>query len=355
MGQRITRAGLILLMLVVVILPAAGTASAQGLSSTPSRQLFFTETSQTVTGPFLAYWLSRASADTTGVPVTPMVKHDDRWTQWFEYVRLEVNHFTGENTGNNVQVARLGQIYADRVGYTQWHPAFKPVPATAAGEQFFEETGHTLSGGFRGTWLIPGNASQLGMPISEEFTLNGAIYQFFEYGALSWSAGAGTRFVPLGTMDAALNDQLGNPMPRPTNAVNYPYTDGLMTTDAFSTERWIEISLSEFRLTAYVGDIPMLSTTVTIGHVMAPTVVGSFEIWHKNRVQHMSGIGWNGPYFVPNVPYAMYFFQDYAIHGSTHRQVFGTQETEGCVVPPNHIAEILFDWVDIGTRVVVKP
>lgn len=344
------------LVLAVLVVSSAGAVSAQGLSTVPPRQLYFTETGQTVHGPFLAYWLSQQSVERTGLPITPSVKHDDRWTQWFEYTRLEIHHFTGNESGTNVYVAPLGRLYADSVGYSTWHPAFRPVNGAGSGADFFEETGHTLAGGFRGVWNEPGVAAQLGMPISEEFTSNGTIYQFFEFGALSWTAETGTRFVPLGTLDAALNNQLGMTMPRPENAVNYPSTDGLMTTDAFSTERWIEISLSEFRMTAYVGDIPFLSTTIVTGVEQAPTVVGSFELWHKNRVQDMSGIGWDGqPYFEANVPWAMYFYQDYAIHGTTWRQTYGVTGSEGCVIPPNHIAEILFDWADIGTKVVVKP
>jgi lipoprotein-anchoring transpeptidase ErfK/SrfK len=344
-------------MLAVLMLSSIGAVSAQGEATAPRKQLYFTQTGQTVNGPFLAYWLSQQSVERTGLPITPSVKHDDRWTQWFEYTRLEVHHFTGIESGVNVHVARLGQDYADSVGYTTWHPAFKPVKDPGDGTvQFFPETGHTLSGGFHGTWHEPGVASQLGQPISEEFSSNGTIYQFFEYGALSWSAAAGTRFVPLGTLDAALNNQLGLTMPRPNNAVDYPYTAGLLTTDAFSTERWIEISLSEFRLTAYVGDIPFLSSSIVTGADQSPTVLGTFQIWHKNRMQDMSGIGWDGrPYFEANVPWAMYFYRDYAIHGTTWRQTYGVRGSQGCVLPPNHIAEILFNWADIGTRVVVKP
>jgi lipoprotein-anchoring transpeptidase ErfK/SrfK len=344
------------MVLALLMLSSIGTLSAQAQAVAPKKQLYFTETGQTVNGPFLAYWLTQQSAERTGLPISSSVKHDDRWTQWFEYTRLEIHHFTGIESGVNVHVAELGRSYAESVGYTRWHPAFKPITRAAEGAQFFPETGHSLAGGFLNVWHGPGVAGQLGKPISEEFRSNGTTYQFFEYGALSWAAETGTRFVPLGTLDAALNNQLGNPMPRPANAVDYPYTDGLLTTDAFSTERWIEISLSEFRLTAYVGDIPFLSSSIVTGADQAPTVVGTFEIWLKNEVQSLSGIGWDGnPYFEANVPWVMYFYQDYAIHGTTWRQTYGVRGSQGCVLPPNHIAEILFHWADIGTKVVVKP
>ena len=341
--------------MLVMAVSGVGAVSAQTGAVAPRKQLYFTETGQTVSGPFLAYWLTQESADRTGLPISSAVKHEDRWTQWFEYARLEINHVTGIESGNNTQLAELGKVYADRVGYTTWHPAFKPVNTAADDARFFRETGHSVAGGFLAVYDEPGVADQLGQPISEEFSSNGTIYQFFQYGALSWTAEAGTQFVPLGTLDAALNNQLGTAQPRPANAVDYPATDGLLTTDAFSTERWIEIDLSEFRLTAYVGDLPFLSSSVVIGPPQAPTVTGTFEIWLKYEVQNMSGIGWDGqPYYAANVPWPMYFYQDYAIHGSTWRTDYGTVGTQGCVVPPNHIAEILWKWADIGTKVVVR-
>ncbi len=352
---RLSRLLLTMLLMAVMAISSAGAVSAQAQGVAARKQLYFTETGQTVNGPFLAYWLTQQSADSTGLPISPAVKHDDRWTQWFEYARLEINHVTGTMAGNNTQLAKLGQVYADRVGYTNWHPAFKPVDDAGDGARFFPETGHSVVGGFLALFDEPGVADRLGSPISQEFSTGNTTYQFFQYGALSWTAEAGTAFVPLGTLDAALNNQLSVPQARPQNAVDYPSTDGLLTTDAFSTERWIEIDLSEFRLTAYVGDLPFLSSTIVTGPPEAPTVTGTFEIWLKYEIQSMSGIGWDGkPYYEPNVPWPMYFYEDYAIHGSTWRTTYGVRDGQGCVIPPNHIAEILWKWADIGTRVVVR-
>jgi hypothetical protein len=352
---RFSRLALTALLMAMMAASSVGAMSAQAQGVAARKQLYFSATGQTVNGPFLAYWLTQQSAESTGLPISPAVKHEDRWTQWFEYARLEINHVTGIESGNNTQLAELGQAYADRVGYTTWHPAFKPVNNAGDGAHFFAGSGHSVAGGFLAVYDEPGVVDRLGLPISEEFSTGDTTYQFFQYGALSWTAEAGTSFVPLGTLDAALYNQLGTAQPRPLNAVDYPSTDGLLTTDAFSTERWIEIDLSEFRLTAYVGDLPFLSSSIVIGAQQAPTVVGTFEIWLKYEVQNMSGIGWDGnPYYEANVPWPMYFYQDYAIHGSTWRETYGRQGSQGCIIPPNHIAEILWKWADIGTRVVVR-
>lgn len=68
-------------------------------------------------------------------------------------------------------------------------------------------------------------------------------------------------------------------------------------------ERWIEINLSTYTLTAYVGAQPMLSTSIVIGSTMAPTVEGEFYTNWKLELQTMEGIGGDGtPYRQEDVP-----------------------------------------------------
>jgi lipoprotein-anchoring transpeptidase ErfK/SrfK len=61
-----------------------------------------------------------------------------------------------------------------------------------------------------------------------------------------------------------------------------------------------------------------------------------------------------GPgYDVPDVPFTMYYYRGYAIHGAYWHNNFGTPVSHGCTnVAVNH-AEWLFDWADVGTPVVV--
>ena len=49
----------------------------------------------------------------------------------------------------------------------------------------------------------------------------------------------------------------------------------------------------------------------------------------------------------------MYFYLDYGIHGSTWRSTYGYGSGQGCVIPPNEVAEALWKWADYGTRVWV--
>lgn len=115
--------------------------------------------------------------------------------------------------------------------------------------------------------------------------------------------------------------------------------------------RWILVDLSDQELIAYEADTPILRTKVSTGRPRTPTVVGTFRIYLKLRSQTMTGPG----YRLPNVPYVMYFYQGYALHGTYWHNNFGRPMSHGCVNLPTPIAEQLYQWADVGTPVVVQP
>jgi lipoprotein-anchoring transpeptidase ErfK/SrfK len=114
-------------------------------------------------------------------------------------------------------------------------------------------------------------------------------------------------------------------------------------------ERWIDVNLSEQRLYAYQGNTLMNSFLVSTGVAETPTVTGSYKIWTKVRIQDMSGPG----YYLPNVPYVMYFYKDYGLHGTYWHNNFGTPMSRGCVNLTVEDAAWLFNWASVGTVVNV--
>ncbi len=115
--------------------------------------------------------------------------------------------------------------------------------------------------------------------------------------------------------------------------------------------RWMLVDLSDQELMAYEGETLILKAKVSTGRPRTPTVIGTFRIYLKLRAQTMSGPG----YRLPNVPYVMYFYQGYALHGTYWHNNFGRPMSHGCVNLPIPIAEQLYRWADIGTPVVVQP
>jgi LysM repeat protein len=112
--------------------------------------------------------------------------------------------------------------------------------------------------------------------------------------------------------------------------------------------RWIDVDLTAQRLTAYQGKTAVFSTLVSTGIAGLRTPVGQFAIRTKIRAQTMSGPG----YYLPNVPYVMYFAGANAIHGTYWHNNFGHPMSHGCVNLPTSAAGWLYNWASIGTPVV---
>ena len=114
-------------------------------------------------------------------------------------------------------------------------------------------------------------------------------------------------------------------------------------------ERWIEVNLTNQTLTAYEGGDMVKSFVISSGRPNTPTVVGEFRVWAKVRIQAMSGPG----YYIENVPWVMYFYKDYGIHGTWWHNNFGNPMSAGCVNMTIEDAQWMYGWASIGTVVYV--
>jgi lipoprotein-anchoring transpeptidase ErfK/SrfK len=112
---------------------------------------------------------------------------------------------------------------------------------------------------------------------------------------------------------------------------------------------WIDVDLSQQRLYAYAGDTLMNTFVVSTGTWQTPTVTGKFKIWIKVRSQAMTGPG----YYLPDVPFVMYFYKDYGLHGTYWHNNFGTPMSHGCVNLTIPDAEWLYNFSSVGTVVNV--
>lgn len=114
-------------------------------------------------------------------------------------------------------------------------------------------------------------------------------------------------------------------------------------------ERWIDVDLSQQRTYAYEGNQLVRTFVVSTGIAAYPTVTGEFHIYVKYRYTLMVGPG----YYLPNVPYTMYFYKGYGLHGTYWHHNFGTPMSHGCVNLKTEDAAWLFQWASIGTVVNV--
>jgi len=119
-------------------------------------------------------------------------------------------------------------------------------------------------------------------------------------------------------------------------------------------EKWIEIDLSEQRLYMKEGARTAGSFLVSTGK-WAPTPAGEWRIWTKLRYTRMKGgsKALGTFYDLPNVPYTMYYYQGYGIHGAYWHNNFGQPMSHGCVNMKPEEAGVVFNWASVGTRVQV--
>jgi lipoprotein-anchoring transpeptidase ErfK/SrfK len=132
------------------------------------------------------------------------------------------------------------------------------------------------------------------------------------------------------------------PTPTPTPTKRPP-------ADQSESDKWIEVDLSAQRLYAHEGQKTVLTALVSTGTRYYPTVTGRFKIYAKYRATRMTGPG----YDLPNVPWTMYFFGGYAIHGTYWHSNFGHPMSHGCVNMKTTQAKWLYNWAPKGTLVVV--
>lgn len=115
-------------------------------------------------------------------------------------------------------------------------------------------------------------------------------------------------------------------------------------------ERWIDVDLERQILVAYEGDVPVYATLVSTGKkgteeesFLTPT--GKFRITTKHISSSMDGnTASDGSYSIQDVPWAMFFHGNFALHGAFWHSKFGSRRSHGCVNLGPTDAKWLFEW-----------
>jgi lipoprotein-anchoring transpeptidase ErfK/SrfK len=171
--------------------------------------------------------------------------------------------------------------------------------------------------------------------------------------------------LPTATAEVASVEDAPSPTPLPTDTAvpaPTPYiaptakptssggTNTTTTTTAGSSgERWIDVDLTHQMVYAYEGNALANSFLVSTGTWQHPTVTGQYHVYVKYRSTTMSGPG----YSLPNVPFTMYFYKGYGLHGTYWHSNFGTPMSHGCVNLSIPDSEWLYNWASVGTLVNV--
>lgn len=139
------------------------------------------------------------------------------------------------------------------------------------------------------------------------------------------------------------------PLPTPTPAPIGSDPDAAL----FNEPRWISVNLTNQTLTAYENGQVVYRTSVSSGLSRTPTVTGQFRIYLRLEKQDMNGYQLGFNYYIRDVPYVMYFYGNYALHGAYWHNNFGQPMSHGCVNLSVPDSRWLFSFASLGTLVYV--
>jgi LysM repeat protein len=254
------------------------------------------------------------------------------------YVVRRGDTLTGIAARHGVSLSRLASANGLSVNAWVYIGQRLSIPGAAAPPSTNPPSSNPPSNnpGTGGTYVVrPGDtligiARRYGVSVSQLAAKNGLYWNSWVY--------VGQRLAIPG--QGSSNPPASNPPASNPPASNPPAPSGGV--------KWIDINLSRQTLTAYEGQTPIFTAIVSTGTRWTPTVVGTFRIYVKYVSAGMSGPGYN----LPNVPYVMYFYRGYGIHGTYWHNNFGTPMSHGCVNMKTPEAQRLFNWAPVGTKVV---
>lgn len=131
-------------------------------------------------------------------------------------------------------------------------------------------------------------------------------------------------------------------------------SSAVLAQDIITAEKMIVVDIGKQKVFVWENGQLLKEIRVSTGMLYEPTVKGSFKVQRKVAKKDMKGQSKRyGKYHIKDVPYILYFYQGYAIHGTYWHNKFGSRASHGCVNLPVSEAEWLYNWANIGTRVEV--
>lgn len=386
------RRGVILVFGVLLALAAVVPASSLAASYTGPTRVYFPETGHYLSSGFLNYWLDNGGLSIFGYPITEEFQQNGVTVQYFQ--RAVFEYHADAPPGQQVQLRRLGADLVSQAS-AQWAssqsnaqsiaaelglPLPDPSSPFAAAQQvpnssdhtYFAATQHSLNYAFKQFWELHGGLPVFGYPISEEFVdpATGITVQYFERAVFEWhpdDPNGNTVQLRLLGVDAAQHDGV-NTAPVPASSSVPNYDPGLWQVikpsnpaDLISPppgaptglSKWIEVDLSQQYMRAWQNNKVVYQEYVSTGLPDTPTPTGYFNIYEKLPSDNMT----DGPnaapgtyYYLPNVPWVMYFLQGgYALHGTYWHHNFGHEMSHGCVNMTIAGADWVYHWAPLGT------
>lgn len=117
----------------------------------------------------------------------------------------------------------------------------------------------------------------------------------------------------------------------------------------------IKVNLTNQTLTAYEQDKLIYQFPISSGKSATPTPTGNYKPWTKLLSTRMTGGDKKlGTFYdLPNVPYVVYFYNGYGIHGTYWHNNFGYPMSHGCINVHTSNMKSLYYWIDYDTTISI--
>jgi hypothetical protein len=120
--------------------------------------------------------------------------------------------------------------------------------------------------------------------------------------------------------------------------------------------KWIAVNLYEQTMSVYENERMVYATLVSSGIGVWNTRPGIFQVYEKFESTPMTGAfaaDASDYYSLEDVPWTMYFDKSIALHGAYWHDLFGYQQSHGCVNLAPKDSLWLYKWAELGTIVYV--
>lgn len=182
----------------------------QGTAQSPLR--YFPETGHNLKNPFLERWRAYGGKDVLGVPIS-----EERYVegvgiaQTFETVTLVYD--PALEAPWDIQAQHLPSSIRSEIAPSSARRAVTGCSGSGSSCQFFEKSGHTISGGIAAFWTDHGGLQLFGMPTTEPFKdeASGATIQVFERAVLEDAGSGDIRIRPVARQLAEAAGLLSDP------------------------------------------------------------------------------------------------------------------------------------------------
>lgn len=316
-----------------------------------SHPLYFKESGHHLHGEFQDFWRRHQNGYLLGLPITEeMQDKEGRKIQYFRYARLEESPEDSEGV-------RLGNLTTEIYRFnnpTRYNRFLS--------DEFFRKNGGTDFFGqlktdpilnLRDGWLQYTEKFLLRSPKEMDIpeNLKGAYdyyrdYKLHGYPNLLWPDEI--KPISLGIMAADRLHLDISPVESDTGAI-------LFSDDLQDSQKRVEVEITQQRLTAYEGMIPVFTTLVSTGEDGFDTPPGNYSVLVKEEVMdYVSPFPERRNYLAKDVPFNLRVrWEGEFIHGTYWHDRFGIPTSAGCINLNIDDAYWMFQWARVGTPVSI--